>query len=565
MNEDRWPSFKVSSESPSVQSLNALIRKAEILTEKALQSERSPRSLSEAIKQIYAIADADAQALTASINRIAETDASARIQCAKGCCHCCYRVPEVSFAELAYIWSLVQTFSEDSKRELRNRSKLYIEQTAPYRPNSLGQARAPCPFLQASECSIYEARPLSCRALNSRNVSVCETIRLGTASAQRPAWPEPVQHAMALRMGTRLGQFFEAMGYETLDLGHALAVLFENEDAIQQYLDGKDLFLSSHSAQECEPFESGQIARSNGPAFCSTRENEGLSGNLPDGDYSYLRDASNRYLESGNFGEYIQSLKGNSVNFAMARINVPRVAASEQEIDLSREAFMSSMREFEASAFSPDLAFNSLVFHQTMNLPYQGREDVGLLREHGRFIVENISRRALPQFASIEDRRRKPGKLRVGYISGHLNGSSNGRWAWPWVKHHSSEIETFCFLVGPTADAYTTLFRTYSDHFFWLKRSVPENAAFIRACDLPQFSALRGAAPKPRDCRRSTTIYLPSSWNPKTVIATIQKSSFAFRAVACCSIGRTWIPHQWTVPISGYRKQGLFSSWARRA
>ncbi len=95
-----------------------------------------------------------------------------------------------------------------------------------------------------------------------------------------------------------------------------------------------------------------------------------------------------------------------------------------------------------------------------------------------------FSRRALPQLSETPATKRKPGRLRVGYISGSLNRSNNGRWAWPWVRHHSKHIETFCYLVGSRSDDITNLFRSYSDHFYWLNRSVSQNALFVQSHDL---------------------------------------------------------------------------------
>ena len=189
-------------------------------------------------------------------------------------------------------------------------------------------------------------------------------------------------------------------------------------------------------------------------------------------------------LSEGRFNESMDRLQGKSAARMIARINVPRVAKSEEEIDQTRAHFVQAMRDFEDANFPPVEAFNALSLHQTMALPYQGRDDTEILKEHGRMIVEGISAKALPQFSQVREGKRKPGKLRVGYLSGHLNSSNGGRWAWTWVKHQGLEIETYSFLAGSRSDGITDRFRMFSDHFFWLNRTVPESAEFIRSLDL---------------------------------------------------------------------------------
>ncbi len=315
-------------------------------------------------------------------------DPSGRIQCQVGCCHCCYRVPEASIPELALIWDTLSGFSQEELKAIRSRVQQYVTETAPKRPEQLGQVRSACPLLVDSRCSIYEARPLSCRGLNSTNASACESIRLGSRPPKdRPTWADFAFHTMALRMGMRLGVFFEGLPPETVDLGHALSVLLEHPDSIEQYLEGKDRFSGSQSNFKSEQFDANRISNTNGPAFIAQAEMDLPSGNLPVKEASFLREQNNEYLRTGDFEHYTQSLGGHSVGAMMARITVPRVPLTEAEIDESRARFLVAMREFVEENFPPAQAFDALSFHQTMNLAYQGRDDVEILREHGDLIM----------------------------------------------------------------------------------------------------------------------------------------------------------------------------------
>jgi predicted O-linked N-acetylglucosamine transferase (SPINDLY family) len=289
---------------------------------------------------------------------------------------------------------------------------------------------------------------------------------------------------MAIRTGIRLGQFFEGLGTDAVDLGHALHVLMEHPNAVESYMEGKNLFVESVSSSETETLEFAQIASTNGPAYIPPLEESAPSGNLVASETSHLNHQTKEYIQTGDFATYLRSIAGSSVGRRMARITVPRVARSEEEIDRTRQEFLAAIKEFKEAGFSPQESFNALSTHQTMHLPYQGRNDLEILQRHGEFIVDEISRKALPQFAYPREGQRKPGRLRLGYLSGHLNKSNNGRWALQWLKNHSKEIETYCFMVGPDVDQTTERFREHSDHYFWLNRSVPQNARFIRSLDL---------------------------------------------------------------------------------
>lgn len=70
--------------------------------------------------------------------------------CARGCGHCCHvHVPIAAF-EAAYVSQHTGVRPVPLARSIRHDRMEYSGAT-------------PCPFLQNGECSIYEARPLTCR------------------------------------------------------------------------------------------------------------------------------------------------------------------------------------------------------------------------------------------------------------------------------------------------------------------------------------------------------------------------------------------------------------------
>jgi Fe-S-cluster containining protein len=463
-----------------------LIRRAEISVEKRLSQTRSSSSIADAACESSGYVDIEIEKALLAIAAVTQGDPSGTIKCAKGCCHCCFRIPEVSIPELSAIWRYVdENFSESLKLEVNSAAKRFVASTQAFRPERLAQVRDHCPLLVGGLCSVYAVRPLSCRALNSTDVAACEKIKLNQLDpAARPKWAEPPSFASAAESGLRVGLIFEQLDPITVDLGVALAMLFEEPGLLQSYVDGQNRFASAIAEIEYAPAPVSRIAAHFRPAYKIEGSGRFPSGDLPMEQAAAVREASEAYLRNQDFKLFLDKDKGSEAMNAMARIDVPRVANSEEEIDQSRQDFLAAIGHFRAASFKPMEAFNALSYHQTMNLPYQGRHDRDILAAHGNFLMNDIVSKSLPHLTSPIETPRKPGKIRVGYISGHLNASNNGRWAWTWVRQHSKDFETYCFLVGSETDAITDRFRQHSDHFYWLNRSVPENAEFIRSQDI---------------------------------------------------------------------------------
>jgi Fe-S-cluster containining protein len=72
-----------------------------------------------------------------------------RSVCKTGCSHCCHVDVEIIYAEAAYI----QEMTGIKHNEIYKKQK-----------NDFHKTKTPCPFLKDNNCSIYEFRPIACRA-----------------------------------------------------------------------------------------------------------------------------------------------------------------------------------------------------------------------------------------------------------------------------------------------------------------------------------------------------------------------------------------------------------------
>lgn len=78
-------------------------------------------------------------------------DAGAHAACAQGCDHCCHIAVPISRAEATFIGEHIHLEPADIRVSKRRDEGSFSYAT-------------PCSFLRESECSIYEYRPMTCRA-----------------------------------------------------------------------------------------------------------------------------------------------------------------------------------------------------------------------------------------------------------------------------------------------------------------------------------------------------------------------------------------------------------------
>jgi Fe-S-cluster containining protein len=140
-------------------------------------------------------------------------DADRPVACASGCSHCCHQPVSVTPAEaFAIVHYLRQTRSEQDLAVL-------VERLEQRRAATEGLTRAqqyspeyPCLFLVEGTCSIYDARPLVCRGMNSLDAEDCRR-RMHDPEARQQFWREgggecylePIEGAHAMTAGLQLG------------------------------------------------------------------------------------------------------------------------------------------------------------------------------------------------------------------------------------------------------------------------------------------------------------------------------------------------------------------------
>lgn len=107
--------------------------------------------------------------------------------CAPGCASCCHVHVEATTAEIAAAAAhLVATRSASELRALALRLTL----TSALSAEARWRARVPCALLAVDgTCSIYEVRPLRCRAFHSYSVALCREAYAGRTDQEPPQSP----------------------------------------------------------------------------------------------------------------------------------------------------------------------------------------------------------------------------------------------------------------------------------------------------------------------------------------------------------------------------------------
>jgi Fe-S-cluster containining protein len=136
------------------------------------------------------------------------------VACQAGCDHCCYQAVGVTPPEaLAIFDHLKSTRSRDELARITAKVSEHHARTHDLSSEERFSPDHPCPFLEAGNCSIYEARPLSCRGMNSLDAGECAT-RLREPEARAAflasgrgghSYLEPIRAFHAISAGLQLG------------------------------------------------------------------------------------------------------------------------------------------------------------------------------------------------------------------------------------------------------------------------------------------------------------------------------------------------------------------------
>jgi hypothetical protein len=179
------------------------------------------------------------------------TGVEAQLDCRRGCAYCCHgyvsaTAPQV-FAAADAVRAERLTFAAALER---------LRSTAA-RVHGLGWReriglRLPCPLLVDNACSIYAARPLSCRGYVSLSVAACARAFEDPSQAV-PMPPAYASVRSALEMALRAALKANALPHASYELNGALTRALELDEAQARWLAGEPVFDAAGMDRSADP------------------------------------------------------------------------------------------------------------------------------------------------------------------------------------------------------------------------------------------------------------------------------------------------------------------------
>lgn len=163
----------------------------------------------------------------------------AEVECRKGCSFCCHLKVTATTLEVIRIAAVLGA-------DRRSAVLSTAEAIAGLDDRQRLASKVPCPLLIEGACSIYEVRPLTCRALLSRSASLCER-QFETREGQDDALLVPSPLTPRLLSASLINGQIAALrdlglAGHPVELVSALAALERDPNLFVRWLNGEDVF-----------------------------------------------------------------------------------------------------------------------------------------------------------------------------------------------------------------------------------------------------------------------------------------------------------------------------------
>jgi Fe-S-cluster containining protein len=186
------------------------------------------------------------------IRPAAEQRDPAPIACKAGCAFCCNQQVTISPAEAITMARHARaTFTPEALAAVKQRLAALDDRARGLGVFARGYLKTPCAFLVDGSCSIYEARPIRCRSVFSRDVKHCQWVAENPNLVyewqdrvldRNPYVDEPVALADALLSGLTGAVHDAGLAANGLELTAALRIALDTPDVEARYFRGEAVF-----------------------------------------------------------------------------------------------------------------------------------------------------------------------------------------------------------------------------------------------------------------------------------------------------------------------------------
>ena len=171
----------------------------------------------------------------------------ARVACRAGCASCCSVPVDVSAHEVFFAADHIQVhFPPAALTAVIARLARHRERIAAYEEGERPRSRQPCALLKAGTCSVYAARPGTCRSHHTSDVALCIANQADASVNVTKAYLPSLRARMfAVTFG--IDEAMEAAGYDErcYDFGSALHEALTNSLCLMRWLRRQPAFPDS--------------------------------------------------------------------------------------------------------------------------------------------------------------------------------------------------------------------------------------------------------------------------------------------------------------------------------
>lgn len=187
----------------------------------------------------------DAQMLLDELLDLEKKPNSPKLACKEGCSYCCHQRVAVSIFEaiaIAFYLKNVYFRTEDKISEFASKLQFLAAETSKMTISEWLKSGNKCPLLVDNYCSIYSIRPIQCRAYTSTDAKLCEQ---GLNDPDNTIITYSENHrSIADFADITLTIEIDKINLDArpVELVTALNILFNNKNAVGQWLNGEDIF-----------------------------------------------------------------------------------------------------------------------------------------------------------------------------------------------------------------------------------------------------------------------------------------------------------------------------------
>ena len=171
--------------------------------------------------------------------------------CKDGCSYCCSVQVQVLPPEVLYLAEyLKRTRTAPELTQLIERIAALDDRIHGLSATERAKLGVPCALLVDGSCSVYEARPISCRSANSSDASQCQAA-IGPGATLESVETYIHQTAVCSQVAKALAIGMRETGYPSnaLEFMSALRIALETPDALAAWRRGETIFLNAEVAQ----------------------------------------------------------------------------------------------------------------------------------------------------------------------------------------------------------------------------------------------------------------------------------------------------------------------------